>query len=230
MAEKFQTHEAPKGSHRAQPSISSYNRATSIKFIQEKQKQLGDFDKASIFKKRSIQQSVNANKISDLQRNEKIQKLNQAIKDNKRSTLFVSESKFDAGGLSKRRVVETGSSSEQPSEPMPVEQNKPSIVQSETPIILEDPELKVPDQIDLKMTMVAPKMPQPQQNMPTQNSLSINDEEEPVETIANIEMPAQKLRDFPIEFDFSNHRKSVRTEYLKSLGFDESQIKKMFQK
>ena len=71
----------------------------------------------------------------------------------------MSESKFDAGGLSKRRVVETGSSSEQPSEPMPVEQNKPSIVQSETPIILEDPEIKAPDQIDLKMTMVAPKMP-----------------------------------------------------------------------
>ena len=66
--------------------------------------------------------------------------------------------------------------------------------------------------------------------MPTQNSLSINEEEEPVETMANIEMPLQKLRDFPIEFDFSNHRKSVRTEYLKSLGFDETQIKKMFQK
>lgn len=78
--------------------------------------------------------------------------------------------------------------------------------------------------------MVAPKTPIQPQNMPTQNSISVNDEEEPVDTIANIEIPVQKLRDFPIEFDFSNHRKSVRTEYLKSIGFDESQIKKMFQK
>jgi hypothetical protein len=50
------------------------------------------------------------------------------------------------------------------------------------------------------------------------------------ESMPNIEIPKQKIKEMPIEFDFSNHREDVRGHYLKSIGFDEAAIKKMFQK
>ena len=92
-------------------------------------------------------------------------------------------------------------------------------------------EIQPAENINLKMTMVIPKIAQAQ-NIPTQNSNSINDDDDPeiIETMPNIEISVQKLKDFPIEFNFSNSRKNIRTEYLTNLGFDEPAIKKMFMK
>ena len=119
--------------------------------------------------------------------------MNRAIKENKRTSLFVSETKFDLEGLNKKRVVDTGSSSEMP----PLEEERVSFVnpkmsmpQSEMrPIKLEESttEIKPAENINLKMTMVNPIVAKAQKNIPTQNSaLSINADDIEVDCVETL--------------------------------------------
>lgn len=86
--------------------------------------------------------------------------MNKALKENKRNSLFVTESKFDARGLTQHRVVETGSSSEPPEEAkVPEKPTKMSIADTEAVVILEDPlenEAKEVSKLDLRMTVASP--------------------------------------------------------------------------